>query len=100
MSALPVSLEAEAEAYVVVEIVDDVAQTDELHLPAMQRSMHLGNGVGYESSETFEHRIARGWPPSSWPSACGSVARGSIYVRGGVLEDRPICAACREVVGA
>jgi hypothetical protein len=84
-----------AERYVVVPIVDDVAQTELLHLPAPKHRMSAGSGW---TQVTFTERIERGFPPASWPAACGAFTHGSIYVQAGPLEHQPVCVSCSMIV--
>lgn len=81
------------EKYVVVDIVNGVAQTAELHLPAAERVYNTYNGVRNQRVR-FTDRIQTGFPPSSWPAACGAFLAGWIYVEAGPLAGRPFCPRC------
>lgn len=85
-----------AERYVVVEIVDGVAQAALLHLPLPTHWTRYGARPWDEVA--FSDRIEDGFPPLSWPAACGAFSNGSIYVQGGPLRDRPVCDDCLSVV--
>lgn len=83
-------LPVDPEELVVVEIRDDVACTEVVHLPARRA---VASGRGGPMFDRYD------FPPASWPSACRAVPDGAIYVRAGLLADALVCAACREALG-
>lgn len=83
MSALPHPLPIQPEQHIVVEIIDDLADTTIVHLPAA-RSNIAGRG-----RQTF---LEYDFAPAHWISVCG--VRGSVYVRAGMLADAPVCLEC------
>ena len=78
ISPLPV----EQEQLVVVEIIDGVADTTLVHLPAVQ--CH-GGGLKFHSFD---------FPPATWPPACQQIRSGAVYVRAGMLADAVVCPDC------
>jgi hypothetical protein len=81
MSLAPLLLDlAQPEQHVIVEIVDEVADTSLVHLPLAQTG-----GFRFDRYD---------FPPATWSSACGRVRSGSVYVRGGMLEGAPVCPDC------
>lgn len=80
----------------VVAIVGELAVLSVVHRPAAERSWK--SGLGRVQREDFAERMAHSFPPSAWPSACGEVARGSIYNRGGSIAAAPLCARCVAVL--
>lgn len=84
---LPAPLPIKREELIVVEIVDGIAQTDVVHLPARRA---LAAGRGGPTFDRFD------FPPDPWPSACREVPAGAVYVRAGVLASAPICPGCAE----
>jgi hypothetical protein len=78
-------LPVEQEELVIVEIVDGVANTRLVHLPATRCNK---GGFRFDSYD---------FPPTRWPAACG-VGSGSVYVRAGFLEDAVVCADCEATV--
>ena len=85
MSALaPLPLAEPEEEFVVVHVhEDDSIDATLLHLPARRRG-HAGRMWGDLD-----------FPPFAWPSACGRVAAGWIYLRAGVFADTPVCPDCQ-----
>lgn len=41
--------------------------------------------------------ITRAFAPASWPSACGQVQRGLVFLHAGMLANLPDCPACQQV---
>lgn len=74
---------AEADQHIVVEIVDGMADTATVHLPAARSC------IGGRGGQTF---LEYDFPPATWLSVCG--VRGSVYIRAGLLSDAPLCLAC------
>jgi hypothetical protein len=74
-----------AEDLVIVEIVDGVANTTLVHLPATRCSK---GGFRFDSYD---------FPPTRWPAACG-VGSGSVYVRAGEFAESAICPDCEAKV--
>jgi hypothetical protein len=85
------------EKYVVVKVVNELALTDLLHLPAKTRVYTTFEGKS-NCSVKFTDRIQNGFPPASWPAACGAFTEGSIYVQAGPLTNQPVCPACQATV--
>ena len=76
-------LPLEPEELIVVEIVDDIANTRLVHLPATRCNK---GGFRFDSYD---------FPPATWPAACGN-GSGSIYVRAGEFAESVICPDCEE----
>lgn len=75
-----------AEQLVVAAVVDGVAETGTVHLPAPHgRNRRPFNGDAF--------------PPASWPSACGSVDDGHVYNLAG-LRGAQVCQACEQTLAA
>jgi len=73
------------EELVIVDITDGVAITTLVHLPAI-RSNGWDQGGGTFTSYDF--------PPAMWPSKCGAVPKGAVYLRAGPFADAVICREC------
>jgi hypothetical protein len=84
-TSLPPPLPISLEELVVVNIVDGVADTTLVHLPAHRRCV---GGAGGPTFDRFE------FSPAVWPSAGRLVDNGFVYVRAGLLEGAPVCAVC------
>lgn len=82
ISPLPIDL-AEPERHIIVEIIDGLADTTVVHLPASR-----SNVAGRGGQSFLEYDFA----PSHWISVCG--VRGSVYVHAGMLENAVVCSAC------
>ncbi len=79
---------ASPDRLVVVPIVDGVADTSVVHLPAAER------GCGGHGQIVIRLQDLK-WAPRTWPSRCGTVSAGAVYNHGGLLEDAPVCGACQ-----
>ncbi len=75
-----------ADTLIVLEMNDGMADTSVAHLPAEER--WFGRGGPKTRFSDYE------WTPTRWASMCGEV-NGTVYNRGGPLEQTPICWPCR-----
>ncbi len=76
------------EQLVILNIVDGIADTHHVHIPAVSKRFgHLG-----QIELLFDNR---NFPPAHWPSLCGTIPAGWVYAHAGLLEDAPVCPACR-----
>lgn len=82
--------------YVIAALVHGLVDTSLLHRPALEREWT--SGFGRVQAESLDDRMERMSIPSSWPSACGLVERGSIYNYAGPLAGLPICPDCVAVL--
>lgn len=82
MSALPAPLPVEQEQLVIVEIIDNIAQTGTLHLPAPTRFLEPGRTIKFADVD-WHHR---------WVSVCG--VEGYVYAKAGSLARIEVCGKC------
>ena len=96
---LPFPLPVEPERFLVVPIIDGVADATMVHLPAEYRERPATNGAGL-IRVWFADRLElnHGIPPYEWPSECG--VDGVVYAQGGPFEKPNVCAACKAAVEA
>jgi len=66
----------------IVEIVDGVADTSLVHLPA---------AVSKRGAFRFD---SYDFPPATWPSSCRKIRSGAVYVRAGMLANATVCPDC------